>query len=98
MVGLGILDAFVAGIPIITTDCKIHSPEISYLSHNENGLISSNTLSDYADTVVKVFDNEVLLARLSKGALESKNLYSIELMTENFCGGILRCLNEVKVK
>lgn len=98
MVGLGILDAFVAGIPIITTDCKIHSPEISYFFHDENGLISSNTLSDYVDTVIKVFDNEDLLSRLSKGALESKKLYTIERMAERFSEGILRCLNEVKVK
>lgn len=51
LVGLGILDAFVAGIPIITTDCGIHSPEIDYLRQGENGFMTANSIKAYVAQV-----------------------------------------------
>ena len=37
LVGLAIIDSFVAGLPIVTTDLSYHSPEIEYLQSGSNG-------------------------------------------------------------
>ena len=47
VVGLNILDSFVAGVPMITTNCKGHGPEIAYLTNGENGLMTTTSLDDY---------------------------------------------------
>ncbi len=92
LVGLGILDSFLAGIPMVTTDCGLHSPEIAYLKNNENGLMTANTLETYVDAVTAVLDQDALRTRLSQGARDSAAHYTIENMTENFVKGILQCL------
>lgn len=38
LVGLAILDAGAAGLPLVTTDYPWHSPEIAYLDPGVNGL------------------------------------------------------------
>ncbi len=42
-VGLAILDAFVTETPMVTTDYKLHGPEIAYLENNKNGIITDNS-------------------------------------------------------
>ena len=39
MIGLGILDAFAGGLPVITTDIDTHSPEIDYLEDGYSGIM-----------------------------------------------------------
>ena len=92
MVGLGILDAFAAGIPIVTTDCGLHSPEIDYLRHGENGFMTLNTLEDYVQTVERILTDSALAAHLQAGCLEAANHYTVENMAENFRAGILKAL------
>jgi glycosyltransferase involved in cell wall biosynthesis len=92
LVGLGILDAFAAGIPMITTDCGFHSPEIDYLYHGENGFMTENTLEAYVKTVLNILENAELAAHLSKGSLASSERYTVENMALNFRSGILKAL------
>lgn len=92
LIGLGILDAFAAGLPIITTDLPIHSPEIEYFENGRNGLMCRPVVSDFADAVTDVFFDGSLSGRLAAGALESAGRYSLEAMVENFKSGILNCL------
>ncbi len=92
LVGLGILDAFAAGIPIVTTDCGLHSPEIDYLRQAENGFITANTLEDYVQTVERILTDTTLATHLHKGCLEAANHYTLENMAENFRAGILKAL------
>jgi glycosyltransferase involved in cell wall biosynthesis len=94
MVGLSILDAFVAGEALVTTDCGIHSPEIDYLVNGENGLVTANTVNAYAAEVTGLLRDPVRLAYLREGAKQSAALYSIETMAENFHAGILQALTE----
>ena len=93
--GLGIFDGFVAGLPIVTTNCDLHSPEVAYLVSGENGLISSFSLADYVDHVLMVLEQDSLRHSLSQGALASSKLYSLENMSERFSLGILQCLSEI---
>lgn len=94
MVGLSILDAFVAGAVLVTTDCGTHSPEIDYLVNGDNGLMTKNTLDAYVAEVTNLLRSPELLAHLREGAKLSAAHYTIENMAENFHDGILRALAE----
>lgn len=93
MVGLGILDTFVAGKPVVTTDCGIHSPEVAYLQNGVNGVISKNTLQDYVEQVNQLILNSTYRERLGAAAKQSIHRYSVENMASNFCNGILKVLD-----
>ena len=93
LVGLAILDCFTAGIPMITTDVPVHSPEIDYLEDGVNGLMIPHDLERYAKEVVRVLSDEARLAGMRGNALESGKRYSIEAMVEYFKNGIVDCLS-----
>jgi glycosyltransferase involved in cell wall biosynthesis len=88
MVGLGILDAFVLGIPIITTDCGIHSPEIAYLRPGENGVMTQDDAGDYARAVATLLGDPAALARMGTACADSAGDYRIEHMADRFADGI----------
>ena len=93
LVGLGILDAFVCGVPMVTTDCGLHSPEIAYLENGNNGLITANTLEDYVAAVVSVLQDGFAQRRLRQGCLASAAKYTVENMARNFAQGAVSCLD-----
>lgn len=93
LVGLGILDALVAGVPMVTTDCGLHSPEIDYLRHGENGFMTANSLHDYVQAVERVLSDAALTNHLREGRAKSAYHYTIENMAAQFRAGILKALN-----
>lgn len=93
LVGLGILDSFVSGTPMLTTDCNLHSPEISYLQSGINGIMTANDLDTYAATVVTVLSQVEAYDQLRKGALACAHQYTVENMAERYSRGILSCLS-----
>ena len=88
LVGLGILDSLVAGVPMVTTDCGIHSPEIAYLESGRNGVMTRDDMEDYVKACQLILRDERTLAALQQGAAASALNYSIESMSMNFCRGI----------
>lgn len=92
LVGLGILDSFVCATPILTTDCRIHSPEISYLESGVNGLMTVNDLHRYADACVHVLQDSAELERLRAGCARSAKDYTVRNMAQRFADGISQCL------
>lgn len=94
LVGLAILDAFAAGLPMATTSVDIHSPEIEYLEDGFNGLVTEPAMVDYVGGVTCMFTKEGRLAALSRGAAESSHRYSIDTMVENFTQGVLHALRD----
>lgn len=92
MVGLGILDGFVAGLPMATTDCRIHSPEVAYLNPGVNGLMTADDHQAYVDTVAEVLQRPDELVRLGRNAALSAPRYTIEGMAQRYSDGILACL------
>nr|WP_297351675.1 glycosyltransferase family 4 protein [uncultured Caldimonas sp.] len=96
LVGLGILDAFIAGLPIVTTDCGLHSPEIAYLKSGENGLMTANDLGAYVDAVAGLLTRPEQAMQLGAGARRSAERYTVENMTQRFGDGIARCLDVVR--
>lgn len=93
LVGLGILDSFASGTPMFTTDCGLHSPEISYLESGKNGVMTANDVHAYADAISTVLSDPAALERLRNGALAVAPRYTIENMAERICEGIVRCLD-----
>ena len=93
LVGLSLLDAFVAGEVLVTTDCGIHSPEIDYLVSGKNGLMTGNSVDAYVASVTGLLRNPRYLAQLREEAARSASHYSMENMAEKFYAGILKVLN-----
>ncbi|WP_195880833.1 glycosyltransferase family 4 protein [Methylomonas albis] len=95
LVGLAILDAFTASLPLFTSDIPNHSPEIEYLQHGFNGVMTKHSEEDYAQAIVDVLESQDSLAKLQNNALASGDLFSIEKMALNFVEGIQKYFNTV---
>lgn len=94
LVGLGLLDAFAAGLPLVTTDCRLHSPEIAYLESGRNGLMTPDEPGAYVQAVAALLAQPAQLARLREGARAAGDRYTLQNMSERFCDGIRRCLQQ----
>lgn len=92
LVGLGILDAFVCGVPMLTTDCGIHSPEIAYLENGKNGFMTADVAEDYVAAAVRLLRDPTALGVLRAGCAASAAEYTVENMAQRFSEGIIRCL------
>lgn len=92
LVGLGILDTFVCEVPMVTTDCGLHSPEIAYLAPGVNGLMTPDRLEDFVDEVVDLVRQPQRLAALRQGCAASAAEYTVERMAERFADGLEACL------
>ena len=96
LVGLGILDGLVAGLPMLTTNCGLHSPEIAYLQSGDNGLMTADDLTAFVEAVLQLLQNPAMAQHLQAGALRAGELYSIEHMSDRFCAGIQDCLRQAR--
>lgn len=92
LVGLVIIDSFVAGVPLVTTDNGIHSPEIAYLENGRNGLITPGNEIAYARAVVDYLRSDALQTKLGQGCATSAQKLTMENMVANFANGVRRCL------
>jgi glycosyltransferase involved in cell wall biosynthesis len=94
LVGLGILDTFALETPLVTTQIPLHSPEISYLQNDVNGLMVDNASNPqvYADAVIRLLLNEDARQKLVDGCISVRNVYTIEIMVSRFAQGIIKSL------
>ncbi|MBN1672232.1 MAG: glycosyltransferase family 4 protein [Kiritimatiellae bacterium] len=93
MLGLAVLDAFALGLPVFSTDNRIHSPEIFYLKHGLNGLLSAPDPDAYAQDVAAVIRDPVRLSTLKERASADGKRYTVEAMAKRFAEGVDACLN-----
>lgn len=92
LVGLAIIDSFVAKTPLFTTNNFIHSPEIAYLQHGINGFMAEYSIESYVNAVSTYLLSDAEQDKLMMGCAKSAEEYSIENMVNNFAAGILKCL------
>jgi len=92
LVGLGILDAFCAGLPLLTTRLPIHSPEIEYLEPGVNGLMTEPEIKSFTDALAYLLMDRERLSRMSQAAQESAARYGMDAMVQRFKNGIVECL------
>jgi glycosyltransferase involved in cell wall biosynthesis len=95
LVGLAIIDAFTAEVPIVTTDVPYHSPEIDYLINGVNGKMipTTDSVSDYVAAVVSLLSNHGRLAALREGCRASAGEYTMNSMVTRFTDGVLNALS-----
>lgn len=91
-VGLNIIDSFTAGIPLVTTDCRIHSPEIHYLESGRNALMTADDETAFVREVEALLTDTERLRKMSAACKEDTALYSLDNMVENFVCGIKRAM------
>lgn len=96
LVGLGVLDSFSYGTPMVTTDVPYHSPEIDYLKDGVNGVIvkEAEDVDAYADAVARILTDEDWRAHLQAGAAEALQTYTIEAMAQRFADGVVKMLHQ----
>jgi glycosyltransferase involved in cell wall biosynthesis len=94
LVGLGIVDSFALGTPLVTTNVAYHSPEIAYLQNGVNGITVANTNdpSVYANEVANLLLDDSALKKLVVGCKDSNSAYSLEEMVNRFAAGIENAL------
>lgn len=88
LVGLHIVDAFCAGMVMITTRTARHSPEVAYLRDGVNGIYSDDTSQAYCQAVLNVIQNQDRLQRMKSNALADSDQYTLNNMVKNFADGI----------
>lgn len=91
-VGLHVLDAFCAGLPMITTDSALHGPEVAYLDSGRNGFIVPADAADYAATCLRLIEDADLRNRLRRAAHADAQRYTMDNMVRRFMGGMQACL------
>lgn len=94
LVGLGVLDAFCASLPFLTTRIEGHGPELTYLQHEGNCLISEPNPNAFAEAIESLLNNPERLARMRSEAEAASHRYSIEAMVDNFAQGVKTCLSQ----
>ena len=92
-VGLHVLDAFCAGIPMITTAGARHGPEISYLESGRNGFVVPDDARAYAQTVLQLLDDPARLDQVRAAAAQDARRYTLDNMVKRFVAGIEACLH-----
>ena len=94
LVGLGVLDSFAYGTPMVTCDLPFHSPEIDYLKDGVNGVMVRNadSVADYAAAVARILRDDGYRAMLTANAASAIGDYTIEAMAERFADGVMQAL------
>ena len=92
-VGLHLLDAFAAGLPMVTMADSRHGPEISYLADGYNGYLTRHSTDAYAGAVFKLYHDKAAYQAICAQALLDSGKYTVEQMAKHFINGIQKCIN-----
>jgi glycosyltransferase involved in cell wall biosynthesis len=97
-VGLHVLDSFVAGTPMITTGDALHGPEIAYLEHDVNGLVTSGDARSYGDAILAFIAQPERAERLRLTAAQTAPRYTLDAMVERFADGLAACVEAPRLR
>ncbi len=85
LVGLNLVHTMFYGKTTIVLDKSIHSPEIDYLLHGENGIIVDDNFNSFVSAIERLVDDAPLRVRLGKNAYNyAMDKLSIDNMVNNF--------------
>jgi glycosyltransferase involved in cell wall biosynthesis len=89
-VGLAVNRGFAHGVPIITIQSDLHSPEIDYVEDGSNGLILAP--DGFRDGLKQFATNAALRERLGRGALATRDKLDLGRMVAAFDDGVAAAL------
>jgi glycosyltransferase involved in cell wall biosynthesis len=92
LVGLAVLDCFALGTPLLTTNLPGHGPEIEYLQHDVDGIVSDNSLDAYVSAVSEVLNCRELRQRLKEGCRQKSQRYTTANMVQRFAAGVFAAM------
>ncbi len=94
-VGLVIIDAFLARVPIVTTDDSSHGPEIDYLIDGVNGEMVSppDDANKYAAAVAEILNDDARLDCLRQCCGATAPDLTLDKMIQRYADGVLAALN-----
>ena len=92
-VGLAVQDAFVAGIPLITTRLATHGPEIAYLEPGRNSLVTPDDLTAYVSAAGALLQDPAGLGALRISCLAEGQRYTLQNMSRRFTEGVVGALS-----
>jgi glycosyltransferase involved in cell wall biosynthesis len=93
LVGLALVDAFAAGLPLFTTALTTHGPEIEYLAPGENGVIAPHDVRTFARAVTAALADRGRLDHMRAAARATASRLTLSHMVGAFEAGILGCLS-----
>ncbi|MBW3575157.1 MAG: glycosyltransferase family 4 protein [Actinobacteria bacterium] len=95
LVGLGVLDSFAFGLPLVTCDLPYHSPEVDYLAPGVNAVVvtEAHDHAAYENAVVELLEQPATWARLARAASAAASSYGIEAMARRFAIGVEQALD-----
>ncbi|NIM98703.1 MAG: glycosyltransferase [candidate division Zixibacteria bacterium] len=93
-VGLAVNHAFAHGLPVITRQHRHHAPEVEYIVSGENGLITPGDFDDFLRETVDLLNSPERQKRMSKAALETRELLRLDLMVKAFDEATSRAINQ----
>jgi glycosyltransferase involved in cell wall biosynthesis len=92
LVGLGIIDSFAYGLPLLTLKSGNHSPEISYFEHNVNGIYLKDDVEDAACQILDLISDPVRYAEMSQHSRSCYHKFSHDDFIQNIVAGVSTCL------
>ena len=88
-VGLGVLEAFAAGVPVVTAEDMAHSPEFEYLLDRVNASIGEATPESLSSRLVGLLRDPVALSGLRAGCATSSSNFTMSEMVSRFANGVV---------
>ncbi len=92
-IGLAVLDAFAARLPVYSTMIDMHGPEVEYLTPGFNGRMTLPDIQDYSQVIIKDLADPNTVADLSCNAYATGLQYTMEGMVNNFSQGFAKWIS-----
>ena len=90
LVGLAVLDALCAGLPVVATTIDTQGLEVEYLHDGLNSVFTSRDSASFADAIERLLASPSDIEALGRGAAESGRQYSGERMAAACARGVER--------
>lgn len=91
-VGLHVVDAFCAGVVMITSRQALHGPEIAYLEDGVNGVLCDLSARDIAVSASRLICDPARMKTIASNAAHAGQRYTQDNMLSNFVTGLCQAL------
>ena len=91
--GITVTHAFAHGKPVLTRENPLHSPEAEYVRDGENGRVVVGDFDAFVKAVAYFVDHPGERDRLSKGALSTRESFSMQRMADQFDEAVIEVLS-----